>query len=423
MNEYERRRRAVQMVQAEVSPNEIATKLGRSRAWVYKSAARFEEGGLKALHDRSRAPHRQPRSISDSMVKRILSIRHTLQRKTGRRRFAGVGADAIAWELHLRGCKDIPALRTIERVVARAGLTRGKQGRARRADPRPYPAPVARQPGDVHQCDMVGPRHIATARGPLRFFIYNTVDVAGGGVSSFQDEQRTSDTYCFYLVKWVWPRLGIPRVLQVDNEMVLAGFPGRPQGFTAPVRLALLFGVKVLFIPEGEPGRQANVESFNALWQERVLRRFRFKTLAALRRTSERFEKWFMAERPHPQLRGKTHGTVFPSELLQSLDGQIRRLPKGFFLEKYIGDSGRLELPLARGRIAWIRLVGDDGMINISGKPFRAGRRFANQYVTATLSTSRRMLTIKIDRTVVARHPFPIEETVVKPLLQVPNGG
>lgn len=68
-----------------------------------------------------------------------------------------------------------------------------------------------------------------------------------------------------------------------------------------------------------------------------------------------------------------------------------------------------------------IRLVGDD--INISGKPFRAGRRYANQYVTATLSTARRVLTIKIDRSVVARHPFPIEETVVEPLLQVPNGG
>lgn len=227
MKEYERRRRAVQMVQAGVSPTVIANKLNRSRPWVYKTMARFEEGGLKALHDRSRAPHSQPRAISDSMVKRILSIRQTLQRMTGRRRFAGVGADAIAWELHLRGCKDIPALRTIERVVARAGLTRGKQGRARPRDPRPYPAPVARNPGDVHQCDMIGPRHIATARGPLRFFIYNTVDVAGGGVASLQHEQRTSDTYCCYLVKWVWPRLGIP---EFSRSTTRWSWPDSPEG-------------------------------------------------------------------------------------------------------------------------------------------------------------------------------------------------
>lgn len=418
MTEYERRRRAVEALQAGATPTEIGSRLGRSRAWVYTTKARYQSGGLAALNDRSRAPHLSPQETAPGMVKRILAVRRRLMKPGRNRGFSGVGADVIAWELHLAGCKDIPAPRTIERIVARAGLTGRARPRRTHKDPRPYPAPTARQAGDVQQSDIVGPRHIATRKGPLRLFSYSTVDVCGGGIACWQSPERSAAAYCTYLVEHAWARLGVPRVWQVDNEMVLAGFPRRPQAFTAPVRLALLLGAEVCFIPQGEPGRQAHVESFNALWQERVLRRFRFSTLSSLRAKSERFERWFMEERPHPQLRAKDHGTLYPAVLLASMDGHIRRLPKGFSLEPFREPDGRLKIPLARGRVTWIRLVSENGGIDIGGKRFPVGARYANQYVTATLSTSRRTVTVKLGARVVKRFPFPLTERVVQPVLQ-----
>ena len=417
MTEYERRRRAVEALQAGTQATEIAATLGRSRAWVYATKARYDSGGCAALRDRSRVPHRSPGATPAAMVKKILSARRALATRGPRRRFAGVGADAIAWELHLAGDKDIPSQRTIERIVARAGLTRPARAKRSGSDPRPFPTPRARRPGDVQQSDVVGPRHIATGRGPLRFFSYHTVDVAGGGIACWQSPERGADAYCRYLIECAWARLGVPRLWQVDNEMVLAGFPGKPERFTAPVRLALLLGAEVVFIPQGEPGRQAHVESFNGLWQDRVLRRFRVKTLASLRATSERFETWFMHARPHPQLRVKAHGTRHPAELLASMNGDLRRLPAGFSLDTYRDGKGQLRLPPARGCITWIRLVAESGAISISGRSFFVGRRYANQYVTATLATARRTLTVKLAGRVIKRHRFALDEPVIQPLV------
>lgn len=166
MTEYERRCKVMELRKAGKAPGEISEALGRSRSWVHATLARFKKGGLKALRDRSRAPIRRPGAMPPAMVKRILAARKSLQKRGRGKQFCGIGADATAWELHLQGCKKIPTLRTIERIVARAGVTKEKRPSRPRSDPRPYPAPVATAPGDIHQSDIVGPRHLATAKGP-----------------------------------------------------------------------------------------------------------------------------------------------------------------------------------------------------------------------------------------------------------------
>jgi hypothetical protein len=136
---------------------------------------------------------------------------------------------------------------------------------------------------------------------------------------------------------------------QLDNEIAVGGFPGKP--FTQTVRLALLLGVEVRFIPQREPGRNADIESFNALWQARVLRRFTTPSLVRLAAVSARFERWFMDERPHPKLSLAVHGTRFPGVLLKRQCAATARIPAGFSLERYRDAEGELRVPLARGRI------------------------------------------------------------------------
>ena len=266
----------------------------------------------------------------------------------------------------------------------------------------------------MQESDLVGPRHLRTPAGPVGFFSFHTVDVAGGGAATWQGPDKSAESFCCYLVEVAWNRLGLPMLWQVDNESALAGFPGRP--FTQPVRLALLLGVEVRFIPPGEPGRNADIESFNALWQARVLRRFVTPSLRRLANVSDRFERWYMDERPHPKLSIADHGTRFPGELLAAQDGARRRLSEGFALDQFRDAAGELHLPLARGRISWVRLADERGGLELHGRRLALGRAAASHYVIATLSTARAELAVGLPDGAVKLFRFPISERVVQRL-------
>jgi len=276
---------------------------------------------------------------------------------------------------------------------------------------------VATRPGDLHETDLVGPRHLRTASGPLRFYSFHTVDVAGGGIAGFQFEDKSGESFCRYLVGCAWLKLGLPRIWQLDNETAVAGFEKVGRVFTQPVRLALLLGVEVRFIPPGEPGRNADIESFNALWQVRVLRRFSTPSLATLATVSGRFERWFMHERPHPKLSLAKHGTRFPGALLERRNDALPHIPAGFSLERYRDAEGELHLPLARGRISWVRRADEHGGLEILGHRLRLGRRAANEYLVCTLSTAREELTVRLDGRPIGAYRHPIDEQVIRPLV------
>jgi Homeodomain-like domain/Integrase core domain len=417
VDEEGKRREAMAMLKRGIAIGEICTKLGRTRQWLGKWHRRFAAEGEASLQGRSRAPRSHPQATSERIVRAVVAARDRLGRRQGRRRFAGIGADAVAWELELSGVRQLPARRTLERILARTGRTARTPKPVRPPAPRGYPAPVATRPGDLHETDLVGPRHLRTASGPLRFYSFHTVDVAGGGIAGFQFEDKSGESFCRYLVGCAWLKLGLPRIWQLDNETAVAGFEKVGRVFTQPVRLALLLGVEVRFIPPGEPGRNADIESFNALWQERVLRRFATPSRARLATVSLRFERWFMKERPHPKLSAAEHGTRFPAALLASRGSARRSLPRGFTLKAYRDGLGELRFPLARGRISWVRRADEHGGLEILGHRLRLGRRAANEYLVCTLSTAREELTVRLDGRPIGAYRHPIDEKVIRPLV------
>ena len=420
MDEEQRRRRAMELLHQGRRPSEVIHELNRSREWLAKWRRRFQEHGAAGLREISRAHHTHPATTSRRIVRAVLAARDRLGRRRGRRRFVGSGADAVSWELELQGMQPLPARRTIERILQRAGRTRHPLKAATFERTRSaYPAPKAQGPGDLQQTDLVGPRHLRTPAGPVGFYAFHTVDVAGGGAATWQGPDKSAETFCQYLALVAWKRLGLPRIWQVDNERALEGWPGR--SITQPVRLALLLGVEVRFIPPGEPGRNADIESFNALWQARVLRRFDTPSLARLARVSDHFERWYMQERPHPKLSVTTHGTRFPAELLAAQNGALRQIPKGFTLERYRDAAGALQLPLARGRISWVRRADERGVLALLGRRLPLGRTAASQYVVATLSTTRGDLAVRLPDQTLKLFRHPLAERVVQPLR--PRGG
>lgn len=417
-NEYERRCKAIQLYKDGYGFNKILQLLQRGRFWLSKWIKRYKKHGLSGLKDRSRVPKKIWRKTPEHIVNRILSIREELEsHKTRRSAFSGIGAEVIHWELKQKKVRAIPAISTIANILSRYGkTTRDKSGR--NSNKQPYPYIKAKKIGELHQTDLVGPRYLKGPKGVTRFYSFHTVDIEGHTVSASQFSDKQAISFCKHLVK-TWQYLGVPDVSQMDNEMSATGGGRYKYSISQVIRFHLLLGVHMVFIPQGEPGRNAHVESFNDLWQERVLRRHICITLTALKRTNERFLKYYHYEKPHRSLTQKEDGTRFPGILRDRQWRYLRHLPQTFHLDNYKDSKGHLNFPIPKGKVSFIRKVNTHGKIEVNGSTYFVRRKLAGQYVIATIFTHRKELVVKQDNSIIKSFSFPIKTHIIDPLLPV----
>jgi hypothetical protein len=236
MNEYERRLEAIRLVAQGESISAVCADLNRTRAWYHKWRARYNQDGLAGLQDRR--PGHGPGRTSEGLQELIVEIRDRLVRQAEAGTYhLGVGADAIAKELQALALTP-PSRRTIYRILLMAGRIDKTQ------EPKGYrQRPTAKQANDVHQLDF-WPRVL---EGGTSLFLIHLVDVATWYPCGQVSPDKTTDSVLAFLLA-SWQHLGVPRVLQVDNEMSFTG--GRwVSRLGRMVRLALLFGCEVWFNP------------------------------------------------------------------------------------------------------------------------------------------------------------------------------
>jgi hypothetical protein len=412
--EYERRCRAIRLLGEGVRFEEVLREVQRGRFWLSKWRRRYEAFGLEGLRDRSRTPKHVRNRTRESLVQTILALRDELEaHKTKRAAFAGIGAETIHHELYERGFRRLPAISTIEKILARAGRTKKAKVRRPHGGP-PYPYVQARKMGDLQQTDTVGPRHLRGPGGITRFYSFHTIDVAGQTVAAHQYRDKRTISLLSHLID-SWRVMGRPKVSQMDNEMSASGGGRYRYSVSQVIRLHLLLGIHLYFIPPREPGRNAAVESFNNTWQARVLRH-RCPDLRALRRTSERFLDYYHFRKPCRSLSADQHGTRFPGVLRDRLQPALRHLPEGFSLDPYLDGKGQPSLPIARGLVSWVRKVGTHGRIEFNGAEYFVSRKLEHQYVVATLSIYHRRVFIKHDGKLIRSIPFPFTGSVITPL-------
>jgi len=356
-SEAELRVEAVRRRLAGESPERIARSLGRSRRWVSKWVARHDPAGEWAA---DRKPGRVVNRTDGALEAQVIAVRHRLAENP----WAQIGSDAIAWELSKLGVK-APPQRTIERILQRAGLVRKSRCERPKSKGLPYPAPPAERVGDLHQADLVGPRHLD---GGMAFVALNCVDIVphAAGIEIAADQAEATLTPSLMRL---WERLGVPRRLQLDN--------GKPFQLGSAslgeiVRVSLHQGTTPVFIPQGEPWRNGTCEQFNDTFDKRFFRAERFDDRDRLAHRALEFESFHNANH-----RYRATGKRTPDELTAGIERRrpipLAELPPGW---------------PEQGRIEFIRFIRSDRRLRLLRRSIEMPETHVYRYLTATLDLS-----------------------------------
>ena len=390
-DELAARHRAISLRLAGRPVRAICAAVGRSEVWFRKWWHRYLEAGPQGLYDLTRATHHVALHIPPELERTILSIRRRLQaHATPATRYSLIGAPAILAELKGLGARPLPCGRTIERVLQRNGLTAPRVRLAPLLPRQDYPGPQARASNELHEVDLVGPVYLKGCRH--RYYIWVGKDAFDGAVCLRLADSRRMDEVLGFLGE-CWKGLGRPEQVQFDNARELAGWGASARTLSRVIRLCLRFGVGPVFIPEGEPQFNGSVENFNGWFQEPLFNR-RFKRPGDLRRELARLQEAVNTQHVHPRLAGQA-----PAQHRRGL--RLQKLPASFE-----APTGRL--PLAAGRVTFIRRVSVAGTVTVLSQVFRVGKRHRGLYLRLVVDTGRGWLTAYLNGRVLQRWPYKL---------------
>jgi putative transposase len=390
-DEFAARQRAITLRLSGRPVQDICQALGRSPFWFHKWWRRYLESGAEGLYDLTHATHHVAQRIPPELERTILSIRRRLQAHAApATRYRLIGAPAILAELKALGVHPLPNPRTIERVLQRNGLTAPRVRLAPLLPRQEWPGPQARSSNELHEVDLVGPVYLK-GRGH-RYYIWVCKDTFDGAVCLRLACSRRMDEVLGFLGE-CWKDLGRPEQVQFDNARELAGWGHSARALSRVIRLCLRYGVSPVFIPEGEPQFNGSAENFNGWFQEPLFQQ-QFRRPGDLRRELARLQEAVNTQHVHPRLGGQT-----PAQHRRGL--RLQKLPASFGVPTQ-------RLPLAEGRVTFIRRVSLAGTVTVLSQTFRVGKRHKGLYLRLVIDTRRGKLTAYLNGRVIKRWPYKL---------------
>jgi putative transposase len=379
-DEFTARQRAITLRLAGRPVKQICSALGRSEAWCHKWWRRYLAFGVEGLYDLTRTSRHVARRIPPELERTILSIRRRLEAHAPPgNNYRLTGASAILAELKALTVRPLPSLRTIDRVLQRNGLTAPRVRLAPLLPRQEYPGPQAQQSNQLHEVDLVGPIYLKGQQ--QRYYIWACKDAFDGAVCLRLAYSRQMDEVLAFLGE-CWKSLGRPAQVQFDNAREIVGWGHAARYLSRVIRLCLRFGVEPVFIPPGEPQFNGSVENFNGWYQPRLLQH-RFRRPGDLRRELARLEETVNTQHVHPRLGGLT-----PMQHRRGL--RLQKLPARFV-------APTEALPIAAGRVTFIRRVSTAGTVSMLSQTFRVGKRHRGLYVRLVLNTQQGRLSAYLD--------------------------
>jgi transposase InsO family protein len=384
------RQSAIRLRLAGQNIESICRTLKRSRVWFHKWWRRYLESGPEGLYDLTRGNHQVVNRTPPQVERAVISIRRRLAaRATPQTRYSQIGAAQIRAELETLGYWPLPSLRTIRRIIVRAGLSCPPLRLSPRITRNEYPGPQARDSNHVHQIDVVGPRYLKG--DSTRYYFLVCKDVFDQSIYMEFVDSRSMDGVLSFLVH-AWQHLGLPEMAQFDNGREFCGFGYTARFLSRVIRLCLRLGIEPVFIPKGKPQWNGSVENFNGWFQPLLLSR-PFRRPCDVRRQLRRLMTTVNEQHVHVKLGGLTSAHYRRSQ-------QLRKLPADFTVEN--------KLPVAVGKVTFIRLVAAQGTIRILGQSFKVGKRLKYQYVKVTIYTKYQKLKVYSKGKLIKEFSYPL---------------
>ena len=370
------RQLAITLRLAGQSVDQICRTLHRSRDWFHRWWRRYRALGPGGLLELTRA-HVPTQRLSPELERSILTIRRRLEATVHPgTRYSLIGAQSILAELEALQIRPVPCARTIERILQRHGITVPRVRLAPLVSPYTYPTPQANDSNYVHQVDCVGPIYLLGQR--KRHYLWTCKDVYDGAVCLDLSRSRKMEAVLAFLGQ-CWKTLGRPRQVQFDNAREIVGWGPAARYLSRVLRLCLRFDVQPILIPPAKPERQGSIENFNGWLQARLFRRH-FSRVSALRLELQRLQEAVNTQHVHARLGGLT-----PVKYRQQK--QLSKLPARYVIPL-------APVPLAAGRVTFVRQVTPSGTIHLLSLTYKVGKRLKGQYVKAVLDTQRHRLTV-----------------------------
>jgi len=388
-DEFADRQQAIKLRLAGHAVEEICRLLGHPPAWFHMWWQRYRALGPNGLFDLTRA-NVQPRRIAPDLERTIVSIRQRLvsQVHPGTR-YSLIGANTILAELQALHIRSLPGPRTIERVLQRNGISVPKVRLAPFLANPTYPVPLADESNQLHQVDSVGPIYLKGNR--QRYYIFVGRDVFDGAVCLKIYRSRKAEVVLDFLGE-CWKTLGLPAQVQFDNAREVVGWGPAARYLSRVLRVCLRFGVEPVLIPPAQPQRNGSVEHFNGWFQPRLLQRH-YTQFATLKRELQRLQDTVNTQHPQRRLQGLT-----PAQYRRRC--QLQKLPATYVIPTDL-------LPIAAGRISFIRQVTLNGKVHLLSQTFKIGKRLKGEYVKVVLDTRHGYLTVYRQGRIFKRWPYP----------------
>jgi len=312
-NRFDLRLRMVRMAEEE-GISATARYYRTTRKTVYKWVRRYQQGGLGALQDRSRAPKRIPHKIPQELERKIVQLR---------KRYPGWGPKRLKTYFDLP-CSD----GAIYRVLRQNGLIRKRKKKwKKRRDLRKLKA--ALKPFEKVILDGKDLKDIEHYWPQMRFkrlpeYQYTARDVRTGAVY-FGFCQTNDSTSASIFVRYVLEHIGACGVdlsgvtVQTDNGSDLIGSANKKASTTSAFEAMVAFlGAVHGRIPPSSPTWNSDVETFHRLCEDEF---YDIENFADRRRFFDKaatYQLFFNSER---QNRWKDNNT--PLDLIQQLAPDI----------------------------------------------------------------------------------------------------
>ena len=299
-----------------VRVTEVAAEVGVSRQSVHAWVARYRDGGLAGLADRSQRSRSSPSQASAQVEALVCELR---------RAHPKWGAQRIVHELMRSPAvpDPVPSRATVHRILVRHGLVVGRSRRKKRSEYVRWQRPAAMQ---LWQLDIVyGPRLVDTTSGEVREarIVTGVDDHSRDCVIARVVERATGRATCLAFSAAL-ARCGVPEEVLTDNGKQFTDRFGQG-GEVLFDKICRRNGIAHRLTQPRSPTTTGKIERFHQTLRRELLDDARpFTSLVEAQAALDDWVREYNASRPHQAL--EIHAPVTPAQRFQPAPDEQREL-------------------------------------------------------------------------------------------------